>query len=90
MTDEAPPRSKLREVRILVWVIVALAIAGIAALLLVQRVTVHPPEATTVATRSSFGGPFTDLDVRGAGDLLGSEQSGHVKLVGTGLYQHLF
>jgi len=65
MTDEAPPRSKLREVRILVWVIVALAIAGIAALLLVQRVTVHPPEATTVATRSSFGGPFTLIGADG-------------------------
>ena len=65
MNDEAPPRSKLREVRILVWVIVALAIAGIAALLLVQRVTVHPPEATTVATRSSFGGPFTLIGADG-------------------------
>jgi transcription-repair coupling factor (superfamily II helicase) len=31
-----------------------------------------------------------DLDVRGAGDLLGAEQSGHIKLVGTGLYQHMF
>jgi transcription-repair coupling factor (superfamily II helicase) len=30
-----------------------------------------------------------DLDLRGAGDLLGEEQAGHVKLIGVGLYQHM-
>ena len=30
-----------------------------------------------------------DMDLRGAGDLLGEEQAGHVKLIGIGLYQHL-
>ena len=30
-----------------------------------------------------------DLDLRGAGDLLGAEQSGHVRLIGAELYQHL-
>ncbi|MCW6512109.1 helicase-related protein [Lichenifustis flavocetrariae] len=30
-----------------------------------------------------------DLDARGAGDLLGDEQAGHVNLIGLGLYQHL-
>jgi transcription-repair coupling factor (superfamily II helicase) len=30
-----------------------------------------------------------DLDLRGAGDLVGEEQAGHLKLVGLGLYQHL-
>jgi transcription-repair coupling factor (superfamily II helicase) len=30
-----------------------------------------------------------DLDMRGAGDLMGEEQAGHVKLIGLGLYQHL-
>jgi transcription-repair coupling factor (superfamily II helicase) len=30
-----------------------------------------------------------DLDLRGAGELLGEEQAGHVKLIGLGLYQHL-
>ena len=30
-----------------------------------------------------------DLDIRGAGELLGEEQAGHVKLIGVGLYQHL-
>jgi len=63
MTEQTPPKSKLRQVRILVWIIVLLAIAGIAALLLIQRVTVHPPQATTTgAAPSSFGGPFTLID----------------------------
>jgi transcription-repair coupling factor (superfamily II helicase) len=30
-----------------------------------------------------------DLDQRGAGDILGEEQAGHLKMIGTGLYQHL-
>jgi transcription-repair coupling factor (superfamily II helicase) len=30
-----------------------------------------------------------DLDLRGAGDLLGEEQAGHMKLIGLGLYQHM-
>ena len=44
--------------RLLLWLLVLLAIAGTAALLLVQRVTVHPKEATAPA-QSNFGGPFT-------------------------------
>ncbi len=30
-----------------------------------------------------------DLDLRGAGDLVGKEQAGHLRLIGLGLYQHL-
>jgi transcription-repair coupling factor (superfamily II helicase) len=30
-----------------------------------------------------------DLDLRGAGDVLGEEQAGHAKLIGVDLYQHL-
>jgi transcription-repair coupling factor (superfamily II helicase) len=30
-----------------------------------------------------------DMDLRGAGDLLGETQAGHLKLIGIGLYQHL-
>jgi transcription-repair coupling factor (superfamily II helicase) len=40
-----------------------------------------------------LGAGFTisarDLDLRGAGDLLGEDQAGHVRLIGAGLYQHL-
>ena len=59
MTEKAPPPSKLRQVRLLLWVLVVLAVVGIGALLLVQRVTVHPPQAVAPAAQSSFGGPFT-------------------------------
>lgn len=30
-----------------------------------------------------------DLDLRGAGDLFGEDQAGHMKLIGVGLYEHL-
>ena len=58
MTEKTPAQSRLKTVRLLLWVIVALVLVGIAALVLVQRVTVHPPEAAQPA-QSSFGGPFT-------------------------------
>jgi transcription-repair coupling factor (superfamily II helicase) len=56
------------------------------------------PEATrkrlqTLEALDRLGAGFAvsarDLDLRGAGELLGEEQAGHVTLVGTGLYQHL-
>ena len=41
----------------------------------------------------SLGAGFTlashDLDIRGAGNLLGGEQSGHIREVGVELYQHM-
>jgi transcription-repair coupling factor (superfamily II helicase) len=44
-------------------------------------------------TLDTLGAGFTlashDLDIRGAGNLLGEEQSGHVREVGIELYQHL-
>ncbi|KAA5603854.1 transcription-repair coupling factor [Roseospira marina] len=44
-------------------------------------------------TLDTLGAGFTlashDLDIRGAGNLLGDEQSGHIKEVGIELYQHL-
>ena len=38
---------------------------------------------------SGFRVASYDMDIRGAGNLLGSEQSGHVKEVGIELYQHM-
>ncbi|HET7410438.1 MAG TPA: DEAD/DEAH box helicase [Paracoccaceae bacterium] len=47
----------------------------------------------TLAALDRLGAGFAvaarDLDLRGAGDLLGEEQAGHVKLIGVSLYQHL-
>jgi transcription-repair coupling factor (superfamily II helicase) len=59
----------------------------------------HPiPEATrkrlsTLIALDRLGAGFAiaarDLDLRGAGELLGDAQAGHVKLIGIELYQHL-
>ena len=62
MTEESPPGSTLRRVRLLLWLIVALALVGTAALLLVRRVTVNPPQETSESAPTSFGGPFTLVD----------------------------
>jgi transcription-repair coupling factor (superfamily II helicase) len=47
----------------------------------------------TLAAFDRLGAGFAisarDLDMRGAGDLLGDEQAGHAKLIGVELYQHL-
>ncbi|MCO5606811.1 hypothetical protein L7F22_061002 [Adiantum nelumboides] len=70
-----------------------------------RRGTVHllsdpaaPPPAAALQrlrpwTLDRLGAGFAvsarDLDLRGAGDLVGEDQAGHAKLVGLGLYQHL-
>lgn len=38
---------------------------------------------------AGFGISARDLDMRGAGDLLGESQTGHMRLIGLDLYQHL-
>ena len=47
----------------------------------------------TLSTFDRLGAGFEisaqDLDMRGAGDLLGETQAGHMKLIGIDLYQHL-
>jgi protein SCO1 len=57
VTETGPPPARLNQVRILLWILVALAIAGTAALVLVRRALVGPPQATTAPAR--IGGPFT-------------------------------
>jgi protein SCO1/2 len=55
-----PPRRNLKQVRILLWVLVALAAAGTAAILLYPRGRANPLAAQEiVSTRADFGGPFT-------------------------------
>ena len=58
MTETAPPKSSLKRVRLLLWLLVALAIAGVASLLLFRSHSIHPDEAPA-ASASTFGGPFT-------------------------------
>jgi protein SCO1/2 len=45
-------------VRVLLWLLVVLAVAGVAALLLFRSQSAHPDQAATTA-QSNFGGPFT-------------------------------
>ncbi|MEA3057641.1 MAG: hypothetical protein QOF34_456 [Sphingomonadales bacterium] len=56
MTETAPPQSRLRQIRVLLWILVAVAIAGGGALWLLHRGPVQAPQANA---RTSFGGPFT-------------------------------
>lgn len=59
MAEESPPKSKLNQVRLLLWGLIALALVGAAALLLVPRIADHVDHSGTTAAKSSFGGPFT-------------------------------
>jgi protein SCO1/2 len=59
VTETAPPRSKLKQVRLLIWALAGLALVGMAALLLFPGGAVHGPEPETGSAAASFGGPFT-------------------------------
>ena len=59
MPENAPPRSRLKQVRILLWGLVALAIAGGAALLLYPKTPSTGLEASQGAGPATLGGPFT-------------------------------
>jgi protein SCO1/2 len=54
------PNDRLKTVRTLLWVLVGLAIIGVAALFLIPRQSVSAPTMTqTTPVQASFGGPFT-------------------------------
>lgn len=59
MAEEKPPRSRLKQVRILLWVLVALALIGVAALLLIRRDGTEQPQVRTTTVSAGLGGPFT-------------------------------
>jgi protein SCO1 len=59
--DEKPPRNRLKQVRTLLWLLVAITLVGIAALLLLRRDDADPPQVRT-ATTASLGGAFTLVD----------------------------
>lgn len=59
MTETAAPKSSLRRIRLLLWLLAALALAGTAALFLVPREQTLAPQATAGPVRTNFGGPFT-------------------------------
>jgi protein SCO1/2 len=57
--DAQPPRRNLKQIRVLLWVLVALAIVGTAALVLLPRMSVGTAPAAVTAARPALGGPFT-------------------------------
>lgn len=59
MEAERQTSNRLRQVRVLLWLLVALAVIGAAALFLIPRGTQGPRPATLTAT---LGGPFTLVD----------------------------
>lgn len=60
MTQDArPPRRTLKQVRALLWVLVAFAVAGTAALVLLPRVQSSAPDVASASAAADFGGPFT-------------------------------
>ena len=61
MNENAPPSSRLKQIRLVLWIVVGLAMVGAAALFLVPRAQT-PPEAVSGSVKS-FGGPF---DLTGA------------------------
>jgi protein SCO1/2 len=61
--EKPPPKSRIKQVRMLLWVLVGLAIAGTAAVWFFHREPVNPSETTT--TKASFGGPFSLIGADG-------------------------
>ena len=59
MTEKSLPKSKLKQVRLLLWALIGLAAVGTAAMLLVPRVAAPVDHSGTTASKSTFGGPFT-------------------------------
>ena len=59
MISKTPPRHNLKQVRILLWVLVAFAILGTGALLFYPTSPSTGLEATQTRAQASFGGPFT-------------------------------
>jgi protein SCO1/2 len=58
VTEDSAAKPKLRQVRLLLWLLVALTVAGTAALYAVTRMKTGTHESAAAA-KSSFGGPFT-------------------------------
>jgi protein SCO1/2 len=59
VNDKVPPPGRLKRVRLLLWLLVAVAIVGTAALYLVPYQKSRTPDAAAAPAKTSFGGPFT-------------------------------
>jgi protein SCO1/2 len=65
LTEQVSKTSTARTVRILLWVLVAIAAAGAAALFLIPREQTASVPTTASGGAASFGGPFTLVDGNG-------------------------
>jgi protein SCO1/2 len=59
VTETAPQRSRLRQIRLLLWLLIAIALIGAAALYLIPHQETRSADATSAPAKTSFGGPFT-------------------------------
>jgi protein SCO1/2 len=58
-SENTPPRSRIRQVRILLWILVALTIAGVAAVLSFPKAPDDTPTLVAETGTPRIGGPFT-------------------------------
>ena len=65
MPDDNPARSRLKILRLLLWLLVALALAGVAAILLGRREQPQVPVSRQMPLQAKLGGPFTLTDGNG-------------------------
>ena len=63
--DSSNPRTRLGRVRLLLWLLVAIVLAAIAAMFFMHRTPVNGPQAEPPSVQSSFGGPFTIVGADG-------------------------
>lgn len=59
MSEKTQPNSRLKQVRLLAWLLVIVALIGIAALFLLVRAQQQLPQSTSGPVKTTFGGPFT-------------------------------
>lgn len=60
-----PNRTGLGRVRLLLWLLIALALIGVAILFLVRRTPENVPQAQAASSSTNFGGPFTLVGANG-------------------------
>ena len=63
--SDSPGRPQLGPVRLVAWLLVALAVVGIATLYLISRDRTQPPQTASGPVKASFGGPFTLVGANG-------------------------
>ena len=63
--DSSTHSTRLRRVRLLLWVLVALTLLAIAAMFFMHRTPVNVPQAQPATVQTSYGGPFTLIGADG-------------------------